>query len=76
MIRCSYDGCRWQSIAPSEEAAQEQYATHLVEAHTTEVDAEIPDGMVQVKMDAADDWRTMTPEQAAAFHRAVHEADD
>ena len=76
MVRCSYADCGWQSIAPAESAAREQYATHLVEAHAEEVSADIPDGMVQVRIDEADAWRTMTAEQAQAFHRAVHEADD
>jgi hypothetical protein len=47
MIECSRDGCSWQAIAPSEEAAWSQYAAHLVEfvqqhaeeAHDTEMSA-------------------------------------
>lgn len=76
MIRCSYPDCAWQSIAPSDAGARRQYAEHVVDAHTEEVEADVPEGSVQVRIDADDDWRTMTATQASAFHRAVHEADD
>ncbi|MFB6188770.1 MAG: hypothetical protein ABEI57_02700 [Halapricum sp.] len=76
MIRCPHPGCVWQSIAASQAGARQQYADHLVEAHADRVEADIPDGMVQVRVDEEDDWRTMTPEQARAFHRGVHETDD
>lgn len=76
MIRCSYPACSWQSIAASAAGARQQYAEHLVATHAERVDAEIPEGMVQVRIDADDEWRTMTAEQATAFHQAVHAADD
>ncbi|MFC7134157.1 MULTISPECIES: hypothetical protein [Salinibaculum] len=72
MVRCTRDGCGWESIAPSESAAQAQYADHLVTEHARRVDADIPEGMVQVRLDEGDEWRTMTVEQATAFHEAVH----
>lgn len=72
MVRCAYDGCGWRAIAPSETAAEEQYAEHIVTDHAEEVDAEIPDGMVQVRNGEDAEWRTMTLEQALAFHDAVH----
>lgn len=70
MVRCNYPGCGWQSLAPSEAAAREQFADHLVTAHAERVDAEIPEGMVQIRVDDSG-WREMTPEQASAFHDAV-----
>lgn len=73
MVRCTHPGCGWQSIAPSEAIAREQFADHLVEAHAREVDADVPDGKVQVRIDEDDEWRTMTFEQAKAFHEAVNE---
>lgn len=72
MVRCPRTGCRWQSIAPSEEAARTQYAKHLVAEHTTEVDAEIPDGMVEVRLGEDDEWRLMTVEEAKALHEDHH----
>lgn len=66
MLRCTQAGCRWVAIAPSEEAAREEYERHIREEHVTSVDADIPDGMVQVKVD--DEWTTMTPEEARSLH--------
>lgn len=73
MVRCAYDDCGWQSIAPSEAAAEEQYAEHIVTAHTTSVDADVPDGMVEVRNGEDTEWRTMTLEQALAFHETIHD---
>lgn len=70
MYRCSRPGCGWQSFAPAAEAAREQYVEHLVSAHTVEVDAEVPEGMVQLRLD--DEWVTVTPEEARALHRERH----
>jgi len=73
MVRCSHPGCGWQAIAPSESAAWAQYAAHLVEAHGRVIDVDIPDGMVQVKLEADGEWITTTIEEARALHDAVHE---
>lgn len=74
MRRCERAGCGWQAIAPSEAVAAEQYARHLVEAHASEVDADVPEGMVQVRAGGSDDWVTMTPDEAREFHAALHGA--
>jgi len=74
MIRCPDPDCGWQAIAPSDDAARDQYAAHLVDAHTESVDAEVPEGMVQVRVGDGE-WRTMTAEQATTFHDAT-ESDD
>lgn len=76
MVHCTHAGCGWQAIAPSAAAAKQQYAEHLVAAHATETDADIPDGKVEVRVDGDDDWRTMTFEQAKAFHDGVHQPDE
>lgn len=73
MLRCSHSGCPWRSIAPSEAAARRQYAEHLVEAHSTPVDADVPEGMVQVKLEAGGEWITTTVEHARELHDAVHD---
>ena len=75
MVHCTHDDCGWHAIAPSPAAAKRQYATHLVEEHASEVDADIPDGKVQVRIDEDDEWRTMTFEQAKTFHEAVNNRD-
>lgn len=72
MLRCSHPGCAWQAIAPSAEAASEQYAEHLVTEHAKTVDVDIPDGMVQVKLEADGEWITTTPEEARELHDAAH----
>lgn len=71
MVRCHYPGCAWQAIAPSTAAAREQYLQHVVDEHAREVDVDIPEGMVQVKV-GDDEWRTVTPEEA----RRLHDRDD
>jgi predicted small metal-binding protein len=73
MVRCSHDGCSWQAIAPSEAAAVEQYAEHMVDEHAREVEAEIPEGMVQVKLERGGEWITTTPEDARKLHDVVHD---
>lgn len=73
MVRCSHPDCAWQAIAPSEDAALTQYAAHLVDEHTRTVDADIPEGMVQIKLRSDDEWVTTTLEEARDLHDAVHE---
>ena len=73
MRRCSHPGCSWQSIAPSPDAAVEQYAEHLVAAHSRSVDADVPDGMVQVRFRPEGEWVTTTFEEAQELHDAVHD---
>lgn len=41
-----------------------QYAAHIVSSHTTEVAADIPDGMVQLKFGPADGWITVPVDDA------------
>ena len=74
-MQCEYDGCGWHAIAPSARAAQEQYTEHVIEEHTTEVDVELPEGMVQVRSGENDEWELMSFEEAQALHRDGH-ADD
>ncbi|WP_411963353.1 hypothetical protein [Haloferax sp. YSMS24] len=73
MKRCSHPGCAWQSIAPSADAALEQYAEHLVNAHSKTVDADVPDGMVQIRFSEEDEWVTTTFEEARELHDEVHD---
>ena len=73
MVRCGYPGCSWRAIAPSADAARRQYSAHLVREHATEVDVDIPDGMVQVKLEAEGEWITTTPEAARALHKSEHD---
>lgn len=72
MILCAYDGCSWQSIAPAEEAARQQYAEHIVSDHAETIDVDIPDGMVQIKLGEDGDWITTTREAARMLHDQVH----
>ncbi|MFB6107500.1 MAG: hypothetical protein ABEJ82_01505 [Haloplanus sp.] len=72
-MRCSHPDCSWRAIAPSDRAAWTQYAEHLVTEHARTVDADIPEGMVQIKLDGADEWVTATVEEARELHDAVHE---
>ena len=73
MIRCDRDGCGWRAIAPTESAAREQFATHLVSEHASTVDADIPDGMVQVRIGEDDEWQTVTPAEAKLLHDRSHD---
>lgn len=75
MRQCPLPDCGWSAIAPSEEAASRQLEDHFIEVHTEEVDADIPEGMVQVRCGPDDEWRTMTPEEARAFHQALYRSD-
>ena len=68
MLRCSHPGCPWQAIAPSRDAAMDQYAAHLVDEHRETVDADIPDGMVQIKLAEDENWVTTTVEEARELH--------
>ncbi|WP_132059546.1 hypothetical protein [Halorussus amylolyticus] len=71
MLRCDQPGCRWTAFAPSETAAREQYRDHLADAHVEEVDAEIPEGMVQVRIDG--EWQTVTPDEAKSLYEETRE---
>lgn len=73
MVRCSYSDCSWQAIAPSDAAAWEQYAEHIVDEHARTVDADIPEGMVQVKLEQGGEWITTTPDEARKLHDAIHD---
>jgi len=68
MRRCRHPGCGWQAIAPSDAVAREQYLEHLVREHAREVDASVPDGMVEVKADGDDEWELLTVEEAKERH--------
>ncbi|MGM0590200.1 MAG: hypothetical protein ACQETI_01000 [Halobacteriota archaeon] len=77
MINCTRPGCRWQAIAPSVEAAQQQYAEHLASEHTSDVEVQIPDGMVQVRLDEDDDgWVTVSIEEAQELYDEFHRLRD
>lgn len=73
MVQCSYDDCSWRAIAPSEDAGMLQYAEHIINEHGRTVDEEIPDGMVQVKLEREGDWITTTVEEAHELHDAIHD---
>lgn len=75
-MRCEHDGCGWHAVAPSDAAARDQYVEHVVAEHAREVDADVPDGMVQVRVDSDDEWITVTPEQAVTFHAELCGDDD
>lgn len=68
MKRCTHPGCSWQAFAPTEDAALAQYAEHLVEAHSKTVDVDIPDGMVQIRLQEGGEWITTTFEEARQLH--------
>lgn len=72
MRTCNRPGCGWRAIAPSAAAAVKQYARHVLEAHSTEVEADVPEGMVQVRSGEDDEWTTMTVEEAREFHAGLH----
>ena len=72
MKRCTEPGCGWQSIAPSDAAAREQYLEHLVTEHSREVEASVPDGMVQVKTGEDAEWELLTVEEAKERHGDGH----
>jgi hypothetical protein len=73
MVQCSHAGCSWQSIAPSEDVAWEQYASHVVAEHARTVEADVPEGKVQIKLREDDEWITATAEEAWKLHQAVHD---
>lgn len=64
MIRC--DLCEWFTVA-SGLPGEHQYREHIKEEHIEEVDADIPEGMVQVKIRG--EWVTLTPEEAREVTR-------
>lgn len=65
-MRCRHDDCGWHAIAPSDPAARKQYAEHIVAEHAHEVDADVPEGMVEVHVDG--EWHTVTPAAAKVLH--------
>lgn len=65
MITCPHRECGWQAIAPSERAARRKYASHVVEAHGKSVDAEIPEGTIEVKHDGDDEWEQIPVEDVS-----------
>ena len=67
MKRCPYPDCSWQAIAPSAEAAWPQYAEHIVAEHAEPVDADVPEGTVQLKFDADGEWLTISAEDAHEY---------
>ncbi len=67
MIQCSQQGCGWVAIAPSKQSARRQYEDHILSEHVTTVEAEVPDGHVQVRTDDGE-WKTITKEQAREFY--------
>ena len=69
-MRCQHDGCGWHAVAPSNAAARDRYVAHVVAEHATRVDADVPDGMVQVRADG--EWVTVTPERAVTLHDELH----
>lgn len=75
MRTCDHDGCTWRAVAPSAEAAREQYARHLVDAHGTTAESTIPQGYVEVRCRGADDWQTVTLEEAKRMHSRHHDRD-
>ncbi len=72
MLCCSHPGCSWRAVAPSRDAAWDQYAEHLVGEHARTVDADIPEGMVQVRFGTDEEWVTTTPEEAHRLHDDIH----
>ena len=73
MLNCPHDGCSWQAIAPSTDAAQQQLAKHAVEEHAIPTDADIPDGKFEVKLEEDGEWMTVTAREAKQLHDGVHE---
>lgn len=74
-MRCPRPDCGWHAVAPSEAAAREQLAEHVVAEHAREADPDetIPEGMVQVRVGEDDEWKTVTVEEAKALHEAHHD---
>lgn len=73
MRPCEHAGCGWQAIAPSAEAAAEQYARHLIDDHGESVEADIPAGTVEIRERGDDGWRAVTLEEAKRLHRRQHD---
>lgn len=71
MLACPEDDCGWQAVAPSRRAALAQLAEHLVAEHGTVVDADVPEGTVQVRQNG--EWTTVPVEDAT---RDGHDAID
>ena len=72
MLHCEHPNCGWTAIAPSERVARERYVDHLLDEHTREVDAEIPEGTVQVKVGDDDEWTTVPLEEARQIREEFH----
>jgi len=58
-------------MAPTAAAGRRQLAEHLVAEHTDSVDAEVPEGKVQVSLDG-EEWVTVTVEEARRLHREFY----
>lgn len=76
MITCPHPDCGWQAIAPSERVAHEQYASHVVEVHGDVVDVEVPDGTIEVKHDADDEWQRIPVEELSDATEDTEEDND
>jgi predicted small metal-binding protein len=63
MITCPHPDCGWQSLAPSEGAAYEQYASHVVEVHGEWVETEVPEGTIEVRHETDGDWRRIPTDE-------------
>ncbi|RBI64540.1 hypothetical protein DMJ13_08700 [halophilic archaeon] len=63
MVRCEQEDCGWVAIAPSGRAAWRQYEEHVLAEHVETVEADVPDGHVQVRTDDGE-WTTMEIEEA------------
>lgn len=62
MLACPDEDCGWQAVAPSRRAGLAQLAEHLVAEHGTVVDADVPEGTVQMRRDG--EWTTVPIEEA------------
>lgn len=57
----------------SGEGKNYHFDEYFVEAHAEEVEAETPDGMVQVQLEQDGEWITTTIEGARELHESMHE---
>lgn len=63
-------GCGWRRITPTAAVARRLKAEHVAEVHARHVDADIPEGRVQVRLD--DTWITTTTARARDLHDDLH----
>jgi predicted small metal-binding protein len=68
MLTCSHPDCSWRALAPSEDAALDRYAAHLVAEHARTVDADLPEDTIEVRLGDGDDAPTTTIEAADGWH--------